>query len=343
MFKNKLVIGYVYPEGITMITKEDALKHTHFNIAFGLVKEGKVTVDLANLEYFSKIRSYNPDIKIILSVGGWGNDGFSQAAATKEGRELFAESCVEVIREYGFDGIDLDWEYPCYGQAGIASSPDDKVNFTKLLETIRQALDKEEELTGHYYQLTIAVGADEYYIEGTEMDKVHEYLDYVQLMTYDLRCGFTIVTGHHANLFNSVGDLVRISSERTVDIFNKAGVPKEKLILGIAFYSRKWTGVPNRNNGLFQMSGSTGGYGPGFNELKESYINKNGYKRYFDKEAKAPYLFNGEEFISYEDEEAIHHKCEFVKTNGLGGVMYWEFSEDKSKTLVNAISKENLL
>lgn len=339
MNTKKYIIGYIGDSGLSYITKEDALRHTHFNIAFGHIVDGKVTVTLKNMDKIATIREYNPDIKVILSVGGWGAGGFSEAASTQEGRELFAKTSVEAIEKYGLDGIDLDWEYPSYSEAGIASSKDDKVNFTLLLKEIREHLNVIGERDNKHYMLTIAVGADQYYVEGTEMDKAVEYLDYVQLMSYDMRGGFQTLTGHHTNLFNSTGDLFRISCDRSASIFENAGVPREKLLLGVAFYSRMWKDVPNINNGLFQMSPGNGGYGPDYSTLKEEYINVNGFERHWDDEAKAPYLYNGRDFITYDDEESIAHKCKYVLDTNLAGIMYWQFECDNTNTLIKAINE----
>ena len=197
-----------------------------------------------------------------------------------------ADSAVSALAELQLDGIDLDWEYPTYGIAGIASSPDDKRTFTLLLRTIRSALDRYGYTRSRHYLLTIAAGADQYYLDGTEMDQAIECLDFVQLMTYDMRGGFQILTGHHTNLYTATGDPYRISADSSVRLFQAAGVPCAKLVLGAAFYSRMWSGVPNRSNGLYQAAATTGGYGPDFTELNQSYVNRSGFTRYWDEEAR---------------------------------------------------------
>lgn len=340
MKKQYKIIGYVGDRDLSRIRKEDVLKLTHMNVAFGHVRDDEIKVDhLQNLEGLKKIKTINPDITILLSVGGWGAGGFSEAAATEEGRKQMAASAVEILQEYVLDGIDLDWEYPCYSEAGIHSSSADKENFTQLLSEIRDALDHLEQETGNYYLLTIAAGADQYYIDGTEMAKVQKYLDYVQLMTYDMRGGFQTLTGHHTNLFTPTGDLFRISVDRSVQLFMKAGVPREKLVIGAAFYSRMWKDVPNENNGLHQMTDHFGGYGPDYSELAMKYINAKGYKRYWDDEAKAPYLFDGSNFITYDDEESIRHKCNYVIEQALGGIMFWEYKCDRTYQLLEAMDQ----
>ena len=333
-----IAAGYIVDKNLPDITIEDLTKLTHLNIAFGHVTDDAVRTDhLQNLNLLPEMKRNFPHIKLILSVGGWSAGGFSEAASTEAGRAKMAESSVQAVIEHGFDGIDLDWEYPSYGEAGIASSPEDKTNFTLILQAIREALDVQGGRDGRHYSLTIAVGADQYYVDGTEMDKVQHYLDFVQLMTYDMRGGFQVLTGHHTNLFTPTGDLFRISTEASAKLFMNAGVPREKIVIGVAFYSRMWQQVPNRNNGLHQMAGTTGTYGPSYDELTPDYINSNNFQRYWDDEAKAPYLFNGHTFISYDDEESIRYKCDYIKQQGFAGIMFWEYGCDRTKKLLNTL------
>ncbi len=98
-----------------------------------------------------------------------------------------------------------------------------------------------------------------------------------------------------------------------------------------------WKEVPDENNGYLQMSPGSGGYGPDFTKLASDYINTNGFKRFWDDEAKAPYLFDGSTFISYDDEESISHKCHYVQREGLGGIMFWEYKCDETYRLLDAM------
>lgn len=336
--KQYIAAGYASDAILPEMTKEDLQKLTHLNVAFGHVVNDEIaTAHLKHTEVLREVKREHPELTVLLSVGGWSAGGFSEAASTEEGRKSMAASAVRVINELPFDGIDLDWEYPCYGEAGIHSSPEDKRNFTLLLKIMREALDAKGAQDGRHYLLTIAAGADQYYVDGTEMDQVQQYLDFVQLMTYDMRGGFQILTGHHTNLYTPTGDLFRISVDASVNLFHQVGVPKEKIVIGAAFYSRVWNGVPDRNHGLHQMAESSGGYGPDFTVLSAEYINKNGYVRYWDEEACAPYLFNGSRLISYDDEESIACKCKYVKDMGLAGIMFWEYTCDRTQRLLNAI------
>lgn len=338
--REKYVIAYLRDSGLKDITKKDALKLTHINIAFAKINDCEIYTKLKNLDQLDKIRTFNPNLIILISIGGWGAGGFSEASSNPINRRLFVKNSITFMHTYKLDGIDLDWEYPCYSVAGIDSSPADKENFTLLLEEFRKQLDIEENKYNQHFLLTIAAGADKYYTDATEMNKAHNYLDYVQLMTYDLRDGFQILTGHHTNLYNSTGDIFRISTDSSVKLFIESGVPKEKLVIGSAFYARAWRYVPNFNNGLFQMAKTVGLFGGNYDVLKSNFINKNGFKRYWDNEAKAPYLFNGCDFLSYDDEESLEHKCNYLKRNNLLGMMFWHYSADSTGTLLNKIYEE---
>ena len=146
-------------------------------------------------------------MKIVLSVGGWGADGFSHMAMTEEGRRKFARSCLDAVERYNLDGIDIDWEYPCSDAAGIGADPRDKENFTALLAALREYLGK-----GRI--VSVAVGASRRCIADTQMDKVAEIVDYVQLMTYDMVDGTR--AGHHAALGATKGDKSGLNTRDTL-------------------------------------------------------------------------------------------------------------------------------
>ena len=243
----------------------------------------------------------------------------------------------DLLKEYGLDGIDIDWEYPGTSLAGIASDRSDKENYTLLLAELRKTLDAYRE----GMLVTTAVGGDVYFALQTDMKEASRYLDYVQLMTYDLQGGFQKVTGHHAALYHSEGNLFDACVEKAVNGFANAGVPMEKLILGVPFYSRKWDGVKGAGcrNGLGMEAETVGGYGGDYGELKESWIGKRGFIRYWDEQAKVPYLFDGETFISYEDCESLGVKIAYLKEKGMGGIMFWEYKCDPSGELLSFIKK----
>lgn len=332
--------GYVVRRALGDVTEKQARQLDVINIAFGLCVESKIKFDgVSCLGDIKRIRGFNPDIKILLSVGGWGAGGFSPMAASGEGRDSFAESALDVMRDANLDGIDIDWEYPCIDSAGIEASPDDRVNFTLMLAALREKLDTVSDTHGGRAMLTAAVGSGQYFIDNTEMDKVAKLLNYVSLMTYDMRGSWTKSTGHHTNLMSGdEGDPASVL--HSVKIYKAAGVPREKLIIGAAFYSRIWKGVKNENHGLHAPASQTGGFGPSYGDLAENYIGHGGWVEYWDDDAKAPWLFNGESFLSYDNPKSIALKCRYVKEAGLGGIMYWEHSCDKTGELLDTIYRE---
>ncbi|HZJ58019.1 MAG TPA: glycoside hydrolase family 18 protein [Clostridia bacterium] len=336
------IIGYLADWADWTAEDVDAQKLTHINYAFATIDDGRVVAKvldrrLGKLHILKEIKAQNPHLKTLISVGGWGADGFSDAALTEESRELFADTAVKFMKDYGFDGVDIDWEYPCSSAAGIVSRPEDKENFTLMLEELRQQLDREGEQDGRHYLLTIAVGAGQYFIDGSEMGKIQKYLDFVNIMTYDYANGLDEHTGHHTHLFESKVT-PGSSSDKSVRLFMGQGIPASKLVLGVAFYGRAWSGVSGENNGL-GMGGipGAGGLDTSYTNLSSNLVDKNGFDRYWDEDAKAPYLYNGDIFISYDDEESIGHKVDYIKETGLGGVMFWEYSSDKSGALLKKL------
>lgn len=311
-------IAYVGIAHLKHLLGEDLSHIDTFNLAFGHIEDSVVCIKRKEeLSLLSHIQRENPHCRFVLSIGGWSADGFSQSTRTNTLREELASQMAAIVEQYNLDGIDLDWEYPGYSIAGIESHPMDGENYADLLAKLRGKLPSPK-------LLTIAVGGDSYYIRAVPMKEVAIHVDYVQIMSYDLRGGFTNVTGHHTNLYTPTCDLSPASGDQGVQDYQAAGVPKEKLVLGIASYSRMWTGVPNRYQGYGQHATSFGGYGPTYEDLLENNIGKDGFIRYWDDEAKAPYLFNGETFISYDDPESVTHKLEYAQKRGLCGVMVWE-------------------
>lgn len=331
----KKVLGYVIQDSV--VTKEQANILTHIHVAFGnLTMEGDIVFDYHPfLKQMDQVRAWNPDIKIILSVVPKEPDAFTVVSASEELRENVAKTCARLVSQDGFDGVDFDWEYPCVPSNGMNCTPEDRHNYTLLCEAAKRGM---ESVGGG--SVSVAAGADLYYIDSIEPERMAEMLDYVCLMTYDLKCGFHALSGHHTALYSSTGDVFRNSCDQALRLFESAGFPKEKLLMGAAFYSRKWEDVPDRYHGFLQLTKTGGGYGPNYDKLADEYINKNGYVRYWDDEAKAPFLFNGSTFISYDDEESLAHKCAYVKREDIGGIFYWCHSGDTKGVLLRRIAKE---
>jgi chitinase len=339
------IVAYVF--GPLDIPAISARKLTHINYAFAHVsKEGDIVLESPDaptrLSQLQALKLKNPALKLIVSVGGWGADNFSDAALTDALREKFASSAVDLVKRYTLDGIDLDWEYPGQAGPGIKYRPEDRENFTLMLKAVRRNLDalsdEGKRKGSERYTLSIASAAGEYF-KHTEMDKLHVYLDWINIMTYDFHTSASKITGHHTGLYRSLsaGDSTGYA-EASVNQHLSAGIPPGKLVLGVAFYGRGFTGVNPENNGLYQAFQKYAGGYP-YSTLASEYINKQGFTRFWDDVAKAPYLWNSDTatFITYDDPESLKAKADFVKSHHLGGIMYWEHSNDPSEQLLDVI------
>jgi len=344
--KSPVIIAYVGGyRGLVDVSKISANKITHINYAFVDVKDGKAfltneATDTVNFRTLNELKQQNPDLKILISVGGWTwSRNFSDAVLTTEGQKVFAKSAVEIMDKYNLDGVDIDWEYPAIpGDDGNVYRPEDKQTYTLMFAAIRSELDALEKSTDKKYLLTTAVGGFQQFIDNTEMDKAQQYLDYVNIMTYDSQSGDTAI--HHTNLYLSESYQNRSAANIAIDGFIKAGVPVEKLVMGIAFYGRIYQLKKGGSKGLGDPVDKQI-QGKGYTYIKDSLINKNEYYRYWDNPAQAPYLYNFYKgiFVTYDDEESVQAKCKYVKDNGMGGVMFWEYSSDPKEYLLDEINK----
>lgn len=337
------IIGYVAGYENFDPAKIDAAKLTHVNYAFANIVDGNVQFELATdkakIESVIALKKKNADLKVLYSIGGWvWSDQFSNIAAYAESREKFAKSAVKLMKSYGFDGIDIDWEFPGQRAEDNVFRPSDKENFTLLLSELRKQLDIVSKSDSKHYLLSIAAGADQEYITHTNLGEAQEYLDFINVMCYDYYNGWMHQTGHHANLYPSKEEKFGgNSSSESVDLFLKAGVPAHKLILGIPFYGRKWEKVTPTNNGLYQ-SAQTGSAIVASWEIAAD-MKSGKFQELYDDSAKASYLWNAQDniFISYETPKEIALKSAFIKEKGLGGAMFWEYSLDNKQELLKKL------
>jgi len=361
--------GYARAYGID---KVDYSKITHLNFAFAnLTPEGRVIVgdpwidcqitslypdagftweDQSNnraghFGMLRKIKEQYPHLKTLISIGGWTwSRNFSDVAADPSKRETMAQTAVDFILTYGFDGIDIDWEYPVEGGDNIPHRPSDKENYVELVKLIRQKLNAQSARDGKTYLLTIAAAANQNYVNNINVPEMMKYLDWINLMTYDYHGGFDPQTNHNAPLYLNPNDNTGsiFSIDATVNAYLNAGARPEDLNLGLPFYGRGWinvnatpstclfhNGSPSTSMGLDRgtWEGSTWDYW----DIKQNYINQRGYVRYWDDYAKCPYLFSEQTkvFITYDDTESLGYKLNYLKSKNLGGAMFWEFSGDK--------------
>ncbi len=333
------IVGYA--NGWNPVQTKDVGKIDTLIFAFAQLKNGSVVLDkkgAKSLHGLLALKSINPKLKVDISVGGWTVGGFSEAASTPAGRQQFADSAAKLIAAQHADGLDVDWEYPGHHESGIQSSPQDKTNFTLLLQAIRTSLDRVGATNGHHYALSVAI-ADGPYVSDIDIAAINPSLDWFNLMTYDFVNVNTPTTGHHTGLHASAliaGD--GRTTDRSVQQFLAAGVAPSKLVIGAALYGREFADVKPDHHGLYQTFGHYQG-GHNWPELKHDFINKQGYVRYWDDAAQAPWLWNAQtrRFISYDDPQSIAAKAAYVKAQHLGGIMYWEQTLDPSDELLDGM------
>ncbi|MEM7374901.1 MAG: glycosyl hydrolase family 18 protein [Bacteroidota bacterium] len=290
------------------------------------LKGNKLALDEANdsigIANLVALKGRNPELKILLSLGGWGgcetcSDVFSEASA----REEFAQSVLDLLLKFEADGIDLDWEYPgISGYPGHAYKAEDKQNFTYLVQELRQTL-------GESYEISFAAaGFDSFFVKSIEWDKVMPLLNRVNIMTYDLVSGFSKITGHHSPLY-STEEQVR-STHRAVSFLDSLGVPREQMVIGGAFYARVWENVPNINNGLYQPG--TFKQTVRYSSLNDYFAANPGFELYWDESAQAPYAYNADSmwFATFDDTRSIALKTQYARKEQLGGIMFWQLATD---------------
>jgi len=344
--QDRYIIGYVFPGNRVLNADEIAAeKLSHINYAFANIQEGKIIEgfqnDAENFAVLNTLKERNPDLKILISVGGWTWSGnFSDMALTPESRALFINSSVDFIKRYQLDGLDLDWEYPGLPGNNNTFRAEDRENFVALLKESREALDAAG--GDKHYLLTIAAGASRSFIEANNMGEAALYLDFVNLMTYDYAGEWDNVTGHHANLYSSEYTVSKSSADASVRLFIDAGVPKEKIVIGAAFYGRGWKAVaPGEHNGLGQTGKGPIGRRLHYTNIVTEILTNENFREFWDESSKAPYIYNPTDsvFITYENPRSILEKCQYVNENNLKGIMFWQYAGDHEGELLDALNK----
>ena len=340
-----VIIGYVGGyRGLVNVENIDAKTLTHINYAFVNVKDSlavltNLKTDSVNFRKLNLLKRQNPNLKILISIGGWSwSENFSDAVLTQTSRKAFAKSAVDIISTYHLDGVDIDWEYPGMpGEEGNIYRPEDGQNFTLMFKALRDELNELQTKSKKHFLLTTAVGGSQAFLDHANMKEAAKYLDYVNLMTYDYYS--REIAGHHTNLFTSKLYNSGNSADIAVKAYLLAGVPANKLVMGIAFYGRNFTMVADAKVGIGEKIVSQK-FGSGYSVIKDSLVNKGGFKEFRDADAKATYLFNAKtkEFITYDDEWSVNNKCKYVSEQGMAGVMFWEYSSDPKGYLIKEIN-----
>lgn len=328
------------------ITKDFKIQSTDKEMDFQTQFAHSTTALAGHFGEYKYYKNLYPNVKLAVSVGGWTrSEMFHEAAINDTNRKALANSMVDLMKKYPFvDGIDIDWEYPTETRApedsvdrGSVGGPEDKHNFTLLLKQIRETFNANG-MTDK--ALSVAVGAGKSKIQETEPDQYAQYVDYIGIMSYDFAGDWDSVTGNLAGLYHNPKDTTRpgFDLDSAIKLFaNTYKVPKDKLVAGSPLYSRGWGNVapgPNKD-GLFQAGDSSfkGNLGNGgqfsWFDVKKMETQP-GWQKFRDPIARTPYLYNAgtKQFITYEDEQSLQERVDYVNTNGYGGVMFWDASGD---------------
>uniref|UniRef100_A0A7E4UQ98 Chitin-binding type-2 domain-containing protein n=1 Tax=Panagrellus redivivus TaxID=6233 RepID=A0A7E4UQ98_PANRE len=276
--------------------------------------------------YYARVNALKkkqPGLKTVLSFGGYsaGTGQFTTMASSAANRATFIKSALMFVQKYGFDGIDIDWEYP---------DANTKANYATFIKELKNAFGK--------LLVTAAVTANPATAAaGYDIPTLGKYLDFLNVMTYDFHGSWDHVTGMNSPLFAAPGDTSNWNSAYAVNYWADNGFPKNKILMGIASYGRGWTltdpsnhgvGAPGQTAPNFPVT-QTGGFGA-YWELCPLIASG---KRYFDNDEKVPYFVNGNLWFSYDDVESVGIKMKYIKDNNFGGAFVWTLDFDDFNTI----------
>jgi chitinase len=309
-----------------------------------------------NLHQLAELKKKNPDLRVLISLGGWtGSAYFSDAALTDASRKKLVSSCVDLwikgnlpgltagVAGGIFDGIDLDWEWPgSDGNVGNVIRPEDKQNFTKLTAEFRTQLDKLGRTTKRHYDLTAFLPAAPAKIDaGFEAKKIFKYLDFGTVQGYDFHGSWEARTNQQSALKVPAGapDNPDFSITGTIDAWKQRGAPSSELVLGIPYYGQGWTGT---DGNLFSPAtgAAPGVFAAGTEDYKTlKNLPQQGYTLHRDWRNGHSWLENDNTFWTYDDPAQILQKTAYIRAAGLGGAMMWSLDgDDDNASLTRTIS-----
>lgn len=339
------IIGY-YAGRSTMVDSFPIEKLSHIIFSFVHLRGDSLVISNANdtlrIRHLVALKTRNPSMKVILSLGGWGGcRTCSDVFMTRKGRKRFVRTATQVLRDFHCDGIDLDWEYPALANVpGYPYADADRDNFTDVVRRLRRSLGKK-------YEISFAAGGFTAYIQKSiDWKKVTPLVDRINLMTYDLVNGYDTVTGHHTPLYSSPGHIE--STDNAVRLLESLGVPSTKIAIGAAFYGRVWERVDSAAAGAYNGIYRPGHFrfGVSHRDFPRLFSPDSGFVYHWDTTAQAPFLYNAARgwFVTYDDTTSIRLKTRYAIDRHLGGLMFWELADDAfTNGLLDVIYQEDHL
>jgi chitinase len=325
------LVGYYPHYGLENYAPEniplDRLSHLHYAFA-EITADGNIIDRDDDHTALDALRPYarrRSDTKFLVSVRG----EFSRGVSTSEKRERFTRSAIKFVDKFNFDGIDIDWEFP----TGEDSSNDPK-NHALLLNSLR----REFENADREYVLSIAGGNSAWNIDPYHVENFAEVIDYVNVMTYDYAGEWQSLTGFNAPLYaNPIGPS-DWSVHKAMQYWIQQPINPEKLVMGLPFYGRVFTGVRAENNGLNQPYDEVSTIG--LAELLQR-AEEEGWEKHRHRKAEVPWLYSAEKdaFATYDDITSINNKVKYEREEGLGGAMIWEITQDPTNELLAGIDR----
>jgi len=320
------VIGY-YAGRNSAIDSFPTEKLTHIIFSFCSLKDNLLHVnnanDTATIRHLVALKDKNPNLKVILSLGGWGGcKTCTDVFATDSGRKDFVQSARDLTDYFHTDGLDLDWEYPSLENVpGYPYTPQDKDHFTELIKLLRKNFGRKKEIS------FAAGGFTDYLRTSIDWKQVAPRVDYINLMSYDLVNGYSTRTGHHTALYSTPEQLE--STDHAVRYLDSIGVPLSKVAIGLAFYARIFEEADSINNGLYQSCHFLRGVS--YKDQAGFLSADNGYVYHWDSTAQAPYAYNPSQrrFATFDDSTSIRIKTRYALNKKLAGVMFWQLTEDR--------------
>ncbi|CAH2227959.1 chitinase-3-like protein 1 [Pararge aegeria] len=311
---------------------------THINVAFAQIKDKKIFLEGYQHQVISdvvKLKEINPNLKVLLSVGGAGNHGgFSEMVFNHTCRKTFIRSIKYTLKNLTLDGIDLDWEFPVVKYQNDFGNRE-RQHFSQLLREIRMEYNRER----RDYLLTVAVAAPQIIVDAAyDVDQINLYVDFVNLMTYDFHTytKFTPMTGLNSPLYPRASEqlyLATLNTNYTVEMYKTKGLDPFKIVVGIPTYGHTFTLVNRDNTKVGSPAvgfGTLGEQGfvnyPDICKFLNKFQNESTIK--MDEDAKVPYFFKNSEWVSYDNPESVIEKAKYIRRNNLRGAMIYSLNAD---------------